>query len=180
MSGFDPELLRMMHERRAEREEEGQVIGNVTAITVDTQAVNKLHLQKYKWAKNRATTTFTRAKKCGLAHNLTPDYLYAIAPVFCPVMQERLDYSFGGRAGTLTASVDKIIPEVGYVKGNVQVISMLANRLKSNASPEELRAFARWVLDNEKGAFVAPVVEELLPEVGSNCSETRILTLLNQ
>ena len=45
-------------------------------------------------------------------------------------------------------SLDRIDPNKGYVKGNVQVISRLANIMKSNASPEELRAFANWVNTN--------------------------------
>ena len=43
-------------------------------------------------------------------------------------------------------SLDRIIPELGYVKGNIQVMSQKANTMKSNATPEELRTFARWVL----------------------------------
>ena len=35
-------------------------------------------------------------------------------------------------------SIDRIIPELGYVKGNVQIICMLANRIKSNATPDQV------------------------------------------
>lgn len=35
-------------------------------------------------------------------------------------------------------SVDRIIPELGYTKGNVRVISNRANLLKNNASIEEI------------------------------------------
>jgi len=41
-----------------------------------------------------------------------------------------------------TASIDKIIPELGYVKGNIWVISLKANLIKSNATPEEIRLVA--------------------------------------
>jgi hypothetical protein len=43
-----------------------------------------------------------------------------------------------------TPSVDRKRPELGYVKGNVSVISWRANRIKSGASPEELMRIARW------------------------------------
>jgi hypothetical protein len=35
-------------------------------------------------------------------------------------------------------SLDRIIPELGYVKGNIMVISHKANTIKSNANIEEL------------------------------------------
>lgn len=43
-------------------------------------------------------------------------------------------------------SLDKIRPELGYVKGNVQVVSTLANTMKSSASIEQLVTFATNVL----------------------------------
>ena len=39
-------------------------------------------------------------------------------------------------------SLDKIIPDLGYVKGNIEVISIRANRIKDNASAIELRMMA--------------------------------------
>lgn len=68
-------------------------------------------------------------------------------PEFCPILGIKLGH-FEGQASDNSASIDKIIPELGYVKGNVQVISCLANKMKTSATPDQLKLFAEWVLSN--------------------------------
>lgn len=57
-----------------------------------------------------------------------------VVPEFCPVLGVKLDNTrWSG------PSFDRIVPELGYVRGNVRIISMRANSLRSNASVAELR-----------------------------------------
>jgi len=42
-------------------------------------------------------------------------------------------------------SVDRIRPELGYVPGNVAVISVKANFIKGNATAAEIRLVAEWL-----------------------------------
>ena len=87
-----------------------------------------------------------RAKKGGLAFDLTPEYLESIRTDFCPYLGVKMVYGGSDRNDPNAASLDKIIPELGYIRGNVEFISFKANRMKSNASQEELITFARSVL----------------------------------
>jgi hypothetical protein len=58
-------------------------------------------------------------------------------PEFCPVLGVRLERS-KDKANPNSPSLDKIDPKLGYVKGNVWVISNRANTMKHDATLEEL------------------------------------------
>ncbi len=78
-------------------------------------------------------------------------YLDEIAPKKCPVFNKPLVAGIG-KHGDMSPSIDKIIPSKGYVKGNIQVISYMANRMKNNANPRELVRFAEWILKGGSNA----------------------------
>jgi hypothetical protein len=101
------------------------------------------------WYK-RAAGIYHSAKKHGVPLGFDSaaelaSYIMSIAPNKCPVF----DMPFSERGNGFSnwaPSIDKIDPKQGYVRGNIQVISMLANCMKRNASPDQLEQFARWVL----------------------------------
>jgi hypothetical protein len=66
-------------------------------------------------------------------------------PDRCPVLGIVLNRKVGtpGFADD-SPSLDRVVPELGYVPGNVVVMSMRANRLKSDSHPRELAAVALW------------------------------------
>lgn len=72
-------------------------------------------------------------------------YVRSIAPKKCPVFGEKF-VERGNGFDRWSPSIDKINPKKGYVRGNIQVISVFANAMKRDASPRELRKFASWVL----------------------------------
>lgn len=75
------------------------------------------------------------------------DWIEANTPIICPVFGITLARGVW-RDGFRDAapSVDRKIPALGYVPANMQVISMKANAMKSNALPDDLRLFAEWVI----------------------------------
>jgi hypothetical protein len=85
----------------------------------------------------------TRARVKGLPFDITAEYLDTLLVHTCPILGIPL-VSHKGRKGPRddSPSLDRIVPEKGYVRGNVVVISGRANRIKSDASFKELRAVA--------------------------------------
>lgn len=72
-------------------------------------------------------------------------YLISIAPMYCPVFGIELKPTSGAWHPD-APSVDRKDPTKGYVRGNLQIISMKANKMKNDASQEDLEKFAEWVL----------------------------------
>src|ERR1700756_2373788 len=67
-----------------------------------------------------------RAKYKGLPFTITRADI--VVPEYCPVFGFKLAVQPGARSGgDASPSLDAIIPALGYVPGNIQVISKLAN-----------------------------------------------------
>lgn len=91
------------------------------------------------------TTIKSRCKRDNIKFNLTEKDFDKL-PTHCPVFNIPLERNLGKRKWSKYAlSVDKIQPDLGYVSGNIQILSRLANNMKSEATPEELLKFADWI-----------------------------------
>lgn len=88
-----------------------------------------------------------RASKRGLPFTISKSDIKV--PQLCPVLGVALCRSKRGFDQN-AASIDRIVPELGYTKENIQVISMRANTMKNNAPPELLFKFATWYLSQRK------------------------------
>lgn len=86
----------------------------------------------------------TRAKKNGVPFDLVAEDL--LAPEFCPVLGMRLERSSNPNGGVTDCAptVDRLIPELGYVRDNIIIVSHKANRIKNDSTIEELEAVARF------------------------------------
>ena len=84
-----------------------------------------------------------------------------VIPEFCPVFGFKLEHNWGKHGGKFNSpSVDRIDNTKGYTPDNIQIISRLANAMKSEASPEQLLMFADWIYKCYKESN--SVVENLL------------------
>ncbi len=79
------------------------------------------------------------ARKRGIDFSLTEsDILHMDLPIRCPIFDIPLVYN-RGKACPNSFSVDRIDPNIGYTPDNIWVISWKANRMKSDASLEDLK-----------------------------------------
>lgn len=71
-----------------------------------------------------------------------------IIPEFCPIFKIKLKKS-NRIARDCSPSLDRIIPELGYIKGNVMVISNKANRLKNSLTHNDLIGILKYIEEND-------------------------------
>jgi hypothetical protein len=83
----------------------------------------------------------SRAKKYNIPFNITREDV--IIPTHCPVFGFPLEHGDKGFHEN-SPSIDQIIPEKGYTKGNIVVVSFKANRMKQNATVVELEQLAAF------------------------------------
>jgi hypothetical protein len=67
-----------------------------------------------------------------------------IFPTHCPILGTELNYFAEGRDEN-SPSFDRIDPKKGYVKGNVAIISLRANRIKNDGTAEEHQKIADFI-----------------------------------
>lgn len=81
-----------------------------------------------------------RAKRAGLEFAIEISDI--IIPNVCPVLGIKLVWAAGRDA---CPSVDRKNNDMGYTQGNIRVISLRANRIKSDGTLAELRAILQYM-----------------------------------
>ena len=92
--------------------------------------------QRYLWDK-----AHRRAKQQNLAFDITPEDI--VIPRRCPALGIPIQVLSG--LYDHSATLDRINPSRGYVKGNIAVISRRANRIKNDATADELMSISKWL-----------------------------------
>lgn len=84
-----------------------------------------------------------RARQKNLKFAITPEDI--VIPKRCPVLGITLAHGKNKRPRPTSPTLDRIIPSKGYVRGNIIVISSLANRVKSTANWSQILAVGYWL-----------------------------------
>lgn len=95
-----------------------------------------------------------KAKKYGIPFSIKLDDIDR--PEFCPVLGTKLMYGINHNTEETKwakdpdrASFDRLVPDLGYVVGNVFIISLKANRLKNNSTLEQLESLVNYIKRNK-------------------------------
>lgn len=77
---------------------------------------------------------------------ISKDDIYQVWPTdnTCPIMGTQ--FTIGGNLDT-SPSLDRVDPTFGYILGNIQIISNVANRMKNSADDEQLLKFAHYYIE---------------------------------
>jgi hypothetical protein len=89
------------------------------------------------YIKSMLSRAKARAKTKGLEFNLSAKDIYI--PEYCPMLNIKLEFYQGQGGSDNSPALDRTDSTKGYIKGNVQVISSKANRIKTNATTEEIK-----------------------------------------
>jgi hypothetical protein len=92
----------------------------------------------YRARKMRDTARYNSKQK-NIIFNINENDVEELWPEDnkCPAL--RVDFIMGTKGGAdYSPSLDRIVPKLGYVKGNLQIISFLANKIMNNATPEQV------------------------------------------
>lgn len=82
-----------------------------------------------------------RAKKAKMPCNITIEDI--VIPDICPLLNIPLRKQNGNGHHRNSPSIDRINPKLGYIKGNIQIISVRANSIKNDSTLEEFELIAK-------------------------------------
>lgn len=89
-----------------------------------------------------------RADACSVPFTIRVEDI--VIPEICPVLGVPLVHGIRGN-NQHAPSLDRIIPEKGYVPGNVAVISFRANTLKRDGTLQEFQKLVQWLMEAGNG-----------------------------
>ena len=123
---------------------------NKEKVRADKQAYKEQHKGTIDYAlRSLLAGAKSRAKINNLPFDLTLEWLETMVVSHCPITLQPLDWTkeqiVNGRHGPSSPSIDKIIPELGYVQSNCAIVSFRGNRIKSDGTIDEFRRMVQYM-----------------------------------
>lgn len=141
---------RLVYEREYYQKHKEKIQENARARRLknrDSDRKRVLDRDRDNWEYKLFRGAKQTAKNKHLVFNL--DISDISIPDICPILGVKLlrgnDPEYYPRH-KYTASLDRINPKEGYIKGNIWVISWLANKMKQDADSSDLSLFCRNIL----------------------------------
>ena len=96
-----------------------------------------------------------RSKEKNLEFNLTMGDLISIKNNTCPILGHEILYK-SGIDNKRSASLDRIDPNKGYIKGNVKIVSSEGNLLKNRNNYHSAVKMLEYIIKNSPPEDMAP------------------------
>lgn len=105
--------------------------------------LDRMLLERWHGAKERAITR-------DIPFSLTIDYIKSLWDAQkgkCALSGIDMTYIFNSGRIPTNVSIDKIYPDLGYVTGNIQLVCMACNQIKSDLSEQEMYNFCKKIVE---------------------------------
>jgi len=112
-------------------------------IFYSSNIIKQTSIKKYR---SRLYTLLLSAKERAKKYNIpfSLDYQRIHKIYKCPVLGIDLSWNNSKRQDN-SPTLDRLVPSKGYTEENTRIISWRANRIKNNASLEDLKAIVNWL-----------------------------------
>lgn len=130
----------LAEKKKQRREEDGD---RVRAVERSLYQRGKANVET--WIGRPLKNAKARSKQFGVPFDLDHQYLLSIWTGRCAVFGTELHISQTHSIDD-QATLDRIVPSLGYVRGNVAFLSNRANRIKNDATAEQIMQVAQWLL----------------------------------
>ena len=139
--GSDPEYRQRILER------------NRAYLETNKEHINSARRDRHSENPMRAMVQGARRRAAAQGLPFDDGFMESMAmPGVCPLLETPLVVRSGGKgAHVASPTFDKLVPDQGYVAGNVRIISHLANRMKNAASIEQLLTFKDSIIPYVSG-----------------------------
>jgi hypothetical protein len=143
-------------------QKENKVKISLQKKSYDMEPVNKF--AKYgrrinNWQSYLISSARHSAKKRGIEFNISENDIIDPAISTCPIFHTKFEIG-AGKLSIYSATIDRIDNSIGYIPGNVWVISALANRIKHEAGPDLIRRLGHAIAIMESNTQIHIDMEE--------------------